>query len=107
MFLACACIISRWHFTVTSLGSSSGQRLLCMLCMHLHMSSWFCLVRSAFGMLALICFLVFPLPPLPTRGSRGLSFIVFFFIELTVQCDECLVWGLVWRAGLVAGLQVG
>ena len=65
------------------------------------------LLGSAFGMLVLICFLVFPLPPLPTQGSRGLSFIVFFPIELTVQCDECLVWGLVWQVGLVAGLQVG
>ena len=26
--------------------------------------------------------------------------------EPSVQCDECLGWGWVWRAGLVAGLQV-
>ena len=32
---------------------------------------------SAFGVVALVCFLVFPLPPLPIRGSRGLSSIVF------------------------------
>ena len=64
------------------------------------------LLGSAFGVLALVCFLVFPLPPLPTQGSRGLSFIIFS-IELTVQCDGCLIWGLVWRAGLVAELQVG
>ena len=57
-------------------------------------------------MLALVYFLVFPLPPLPIQGSRGLSSIVFC-IELTVQCDGCLIWGLGWRAGLVAGLQVG
>ena len=56
---------------------------------------------------ALVCFLVFPLPPLPTQGSRGLSLIVCFSIELTVQCDGCLIWGLVWWVGLVAGLQVG
>jgi len=70
------------------------------------------LLGSAFGVLALVCSLVFPLPPLPTQGSRGLFSIVFFFvgffsIVLTVQCDGCLIWGLVWRAGLVAGLRVG
>ena len=75
------------------------------------------LLGSAFGMWALVCFLVFSLPPLPTQGSRGLFSIVFFFvvfvlififsIVLIVQCDGCLIWGLVWRAGLVAGLRVG
>ena len=30
----------------------------------------------------------------------------FFSIELTVQCDGCLIWGLGWRAGLVAWLWV-
>ena len=48
----------------------------------------------------------FSLPSLPIRGSRGFSSIVFS-IELTVQCDGCLIWGLGWRAGLVAGLRVG
>ena len=65
------------------------------------------LLSSAFGVLALVCFLVFPLPPLPTQGSRGLSLIYFFSIELTVQYDGCLTWGLGWRLGLVAGLRVG
>ena len=32
---------------------------------------------SAFGEVALACFLVFPLPPLPIQGNRGLSSIVF------------------------------
>ena len=45
-------------------------------------------------------------PPLPIQGSRGLSSIVFS-IELTVQCDGCLIWGLGRRAGLVAGLRKG
>ena len=63
------------------------------------------MLGSAFGVLVLVCFLVFPLPPLPIQGSRGLSSIVFS-IELTVQCDGCLIWGLGWRAGLVAGLRV-
>ena len=60
-----------------------------------------------FGVLVLVCLLVFPLPPLHTQGSRRLSLIVCFSIELSVQCDGCLIWGLGWRAGLVAGLQVG
>ena len=86
-------------------GSYSGQRLLCILGVRLRMASWLWL-GSAFGVVAFVCFLVFPLPPLPIRGSRGFSSIVFS-IELTVQCDGCLIWGLGWRAGLVAGLRVG
>ena len=64
---------------------------------------------SAFGVVAHVCFLVFPLPPLPIQGSRGLLNSIFFLfsIELTVQCDGCLIWGLWWWAGLVAGLRVG
>ena len=64
------------------------------------------LLGLAVGVLALVCFLVFPLPSLPTQGSWGLSLIVFS-IELLVQCDRCLIWGLVWQAELVAGLRVG
>ena len=64
------------------------------------------LLGSAFGVLALGCFQVFPRPPFPTQGSQGPSFIVFS-IELTVQCDGYLIWGLVWQAGLMAGLRVG
>ena len=86
-------------------GSSSGQGLLCILGVRLHMASGLWL-GSAFGVVVFVCFLVFPLPPLPIRGSRGLSSIVFS-IELTVQCDGCLIWGLRWRAGLVAGLRLG
>ena len=69
------------------------------------MASWLWL-GSAFVVLAFVCFLVFPLPPLPIRGSRGLSSIVFS-IELTVQCDGCLISDLGWQAGLVTGLRVG
>ena len=38
-----------------------------------------------------------------------LLFIIIAIIstELLALCDECLGWGWVWRAGLVAGLQVG
>ena len=56
-------------------GSSSGQRLLCILDVRLRMASWLCL-GSAFGVVAFMCFLVFPLPPLPIRVSRGFSSIV-------------------------------
>ena len=56
-------------------GSSSGQRLLCVLDVRLRMASWLWL-GSAFGVVAFVCFLVFPLPPLPSRGGRGFSSIV-------------------------------
>ena len=56
-------------------GSSSGQRLLCVLDVRLRMASWLWL-GSAFGVVAFMCFLVFPLPPLPIRGGRGFSSIV-------------------------------
>ena len=53
-------------------GSSSGQRLLCVLDMRLCMASWLWL-GSAFSVVAFVCFLVFPLP---IRGGRGFSSIV-------------------------------
>ena len=56
-------------------GSSSGQRLLCVLDVRLRMASWLWL-GSAFGVVAFVCFLVFPLSPLPTRGGWGFSSIV-------------------------------
>ena len=56
-------------------GRSSGQRLLCILDVRLRMASWLWL-GSAFGLVAFVCFLVFPLPPLPIRGSGGFSSIV-------------------------------
>ena len=46
-------------------------------------------------------FSVFPFPPLPIQGSRGLSSIVFS-VELTVQCDGCLICDLgfgIWDLG--------
>ena len=84
--------------------SSSGQRLLCILDVRLRMASWLWL-GSAFGVVAFVCFLVFPLPPLPIRGGRGFSSIVSPLNALF--SDRCLIWGLGWRAGLVAGLRVG
>ena len=56
-------------------GSSSGQQLLCILDVRLPMASWLWL-GSAFDVVALVCFPVFPLSPLPYRGSRGFSSIV-------------------------------
>ena len=56
-------------------GSSSGQQLLCILDVPLRTASWLWL-GSAFGVVAFVCFLVFPFPPLPIRGSRGFSSIV-------------------------------
>ena len=98
-----------WCFSRGSLGSSSGQHLLCILGVCLHNHVLVVVLGSAFGVEALVCFLVFPLPPLPIQGSRGLLNGIFFLfsIELTVQCDGCLIWGLGWWAGLVAGLRVG
>ena len=55
-------------------GSCSGQRLLCVLDVRLRMASWLWL-GSAFGVVAFVCFLVFPLPPLPIRGGRGFSIV--------------------------------
>ena len=45
-------------------------------------------------------------PSSPYSGRQGLL-LNSFSIERTVQCDGCLIWGLGWRAGLVAGLRVG
>ena len=56
-------------------GSSSGQQLLCVLDVRLRMASWLWL-GSAFSVVAFVCFLVFPLPPLPVQGGRGFSSIV-------------------------------
>ena len=56
-------------------GSSSGQWLLCILDVCLCMASWLWL-GSSFSVVAFVCFLVFPLPPLPIRGGRGFSSIV-------------------------------
>ena len=45
-------------------------------------------------------------PSSPYSGEEG-PLLNRFSIELTVQCDRCLFWGLGWRVGLTAGLRVG
>ena len=75
-------------------GSSSSQRLLCILGVRLRMASWLWL-GSAFGVVVFMWFLVFPLLSLPIRGSMGFSSIVSPLNSLFSV------------AGLVAGLRVG
>ena len=45
-------------------------------------------------------------PSSPYSGKQG-PLLNSFAIELTVQCDRCLIWGLGWWTGLVDGLRVG
>ena len=46
-------------------------------------------------------------PPSSPYSGRQRLLLNSFSIERTVQCDGCLMWGLGWRVGLVAGLRVG
>ena len=82
-------------------GSSSGQQLLYRLDVRLRMVSW---LRVRCGGVRVLS--SFSPPSSPYSGRRGLL-LNSFSIELTVQCDGCLICGLGWRAGLVAGLRVG
>ena len=85
VFVAWACSKSVRCFSRASLGSFSGQRLLCILGMRLRMFSW------QHAWLSVRCggarVLVFPLPPLPIQGSRRLSSIVFFFLFHGTHCS--------------------
>ena len=84
-------------------GSSSGQRLLCVLDVRLRMASWLWL-GSAFGTVAFVCFLVFPLPPLPIRGGRGFSSIVSpLNVLFSVTGARFGVWGL--GSGVAGGAR--
>ena len=77
MFVAWACI-SPWGAFPGRLRAvlASVAPLHNLLGVRLHMSSWL-LLGSLFSVVAFVCFLVLPLPPLPIQGSRGLSSIVF------------------------------
>ena len=92
-------------FPRASLGSFSIQRLPCILGMLLHMSSWLCVAKRSvgwrFGVLSSIS------PPSSPYSGEERPLLNSFSIELTVQCDGCLFWGLGWWVGLVAGLRVG
>ena len=83
--------------------SSSGQRLLCLLDVRLRMASWLWLNVRCGGVRVLSSFSP---PSSPYSGRQG-PLLNSFSFEHTVQCDRCLIWGLGWWAGLVAGLRVG
>ena len=104
-FLACACVICMWGFSVASSGSFSGQQFFCVLCVR----AFTC--PSGFAWLSVQCvgtrvLSSISLPSSPYPGESG-PLLYSFSIERTVQYDGCLIWGLVWQAGLVAGLRVG
>ena len=86
-------------------GSSSSQQLLCILDVRLSMASWLWL-GSAIRCGGVRVLSSFSPPSSPYSGRRGLL-LNSFSIELTVHCDGCLIWGLGWPAGLMAGLWVG
>ena len=92
-------------FPRASLGSFSGQRLPCILGVRLRMSSWLCLAQRSVGWCFGVLSSISP-PSSPYSGEEG-PLLNSFSIELAVQYDGCLFWGLGWRAGLVAGLRVG
>ena len=92
-------------FPRASSGSFSGQRLPCILGVHLHILSWL-LLGSAFGGVPFRVRLSISPTSSPYSGEEG-PLLNSFSIELTIQCDRCLFWGLAWRAGLVAGQAYG
>ena len=95
-FLACACIISRWYFSVASSNSSSGQWLLCILCMHLRLSSWFCLVQHS-NVGAHMLSSISP-PSSPYSGESG-PLLYSFFFPLNSLFSVMSAWSRVWCGG--------
>ena len=66
-------------------------------------------VRSQFRVSCwvLLSFSVFSPPSSPLNYYYYYHYCPYISTEPSVQCDECLHWGWVWQAGLVAGLPVG
>ena len=83
-------------------GSFSGQRLPCILGVRLRMSTWLCLAQRSVGWRFGVLSSISP-PSSPYSGDEGPR-LNSFSIELTVQCDGCLFWGLGERAWLGCGL---
>ena len=79
---ACSvCSVCVYYFRVVLFRGVFGQFLRSAAPLHIRCAPALVLVAllgSALGVVALMCFLVFPLPPLPIQGHRGLSSIVFF-----------------------------
>ena len=103
-FLACAC--------VTLACEAFPWRLMAVLAVSGSFAYYACgfACPRGFAWLSVRCFgarvlsTISP-PSSPYSGESGLL-LYSFSIELTVQCNGCLIWGLVFRAGLVAGLRV-
>ena len=73
--------------------SSSGQRLLCILGVYLCMASWLWLC-SAFGVVAFVCFRVFPLQGLyrSWKTWKVMEFKYFSFQAWKVMEFNCWLW---------------
>ena len=97
-FLACACVTCMWGFSVASSGSSSGQRFFA------YYACAFACPRGFAGLIRCVGTRVLSSisPPSSPYSRQSGPLLYSFSIELTVQCDGYLIWGLVWRAGLVA-----
>ena len=122
-YLFCCCFISRSSFvliafanafhvrlilsgTVFACGAFPG-RLLAVLAISASYFACACPCPRGFAWLSVRCFGARVLssispPSYPYSGESG-PLLYSFSIELTVQCDGCLIW----RVGLVDGLQVG
>ena len=107
-FLARTCIIFMWCFPwrLQAVLAVSGSWLLYSFAYY----ACTCACPRGFAWLSVRCVgarvlsSIFP-PSSPYSGELGP--LLFFPIELTVQCDWCLIWGLVWQVGLMAGLIAG
>ena len=107
-FLARACIIFMWCFPwrLQAVLAVSGSWLLYSFAYY----ACTCACLRGFAWLSVRCVgarVLSSISPPSSPYSGELGPLLFFPIELTVQCDWCLIWGLVWQVGLTAGLRVG